>query len=703
MLSVNPDQQSVKQEQVFMNCCCIFNRTKALIIKIEDQVITIRPYFLILQYGLKLLTDMKTIQILFFSVLLPLATVDVVTAKTGTAAGIIRTAASPDDRERLDHYIGMARQLLEKSKGRLQEVNAYLDSATLLCEKRRIDCPSSLSLLKAEYFFQSGDYSSAEEQGNLALEKSESSREYEVHARALNFFGRYYQRTGFFKESIESFTESIYLAQKHKLKGIIPMCYRGQANVYDAAEDLSSYRKNLGLMAEAGYAEGDTTAVMDALLLLGTSLTDKQRDFSKADSILRRCIELALIKGNTFFAAFASANIGWNFYRENMFDSSVVSYENSLKYSTSGNHISISANSFGNLGTINRDLGNNEKAISYYMQSIDNAKKSADWYTLSWVYNDMHQLYLAERDTINAFKNYVLFKQFNDSVIITRSSQGLTEARVRYEADMHNKEVALLSLRLKNNRLLNAGILGFFILAVIIGLLLFRGSKLKDRRRMSEMNRKISELTQVNLRQQMNPHFIFNTLNSIQYFMYQHDKLATNTYMTKFSSLMRKVLENSNHTSIPLRDELDALNLYLELESLRFKDRFDYNISVDEEIDTLLFKIPTMLIQPYVENSICHGLMPKADKGFVKINLRLNEDHIICTIEDNGIGREAAGERTKQKNGNHNSMGTRIVSSRLDLVNELYGTSLKTVYTDLKNDKGEPEGTRVQINIPIMT
>jgi len=647
--------------------------------------------------------NMKAIIVLFISVFLPFGAVNATVVKTGTPAGIIRSTIAPDDEEKLDHFIGMARELLEKSKGKLQEVDAYLDSATLLCEKRKIDCPSSLHLLKAEYFFQSGDYSSAEEQGNLALEKSEGSKEYEVQARTLNFLGRYYQRTGFFKESIESFNAGIDLAQKHKLKGIIPMSYRGQANVYNAAEDLNNYRKNLRLMADAGYAEGDTMAVMDALLLLGTSLTDKQRDFRKADSILRRCVELALIKDNNFYAAFASANIGWNYYRENMFDSSIVSYERSLKYSKLGNQISISANSYGNLGTINRDLGNHVKAIKYYQQSIEQANKVSDWYTLSWVYNDMHQLYLAERDTINAFKSFVLFKQFNDSVIIRRSSQGLTEARVRYEADMHNKEVALLSLRLKNNRLLNAGILGFFILAVIIGLLLFRESKLKDRRRMSEMNRKISELTQANLRQQMNPHFIFNTLNSIQYYMYQHDKLATNTYLTKFSSLMRKVLENSNHTSIPLRDELDALHLYLELESLRFKDRFDYNIIVDEEIDTLLFKIPTMLIQPYVENSICHGLMPKADKGFVKIDLRLNSDHIICTIEDNGIGREAASERTKQKNGNHNSMGTRIVSSRLNLVNELYGTSLKTVYTDLKNDKGEPEGTRVQINIPIMT
>jgi len=201
----------------------------------------------------------------------------------------------------------------------------------------------------------------------------------------------------------------------------------------------------------------------------------------------------------------------------------------------------------------------------------------------------------------------------------------------------------------------------------------------------------------------MNPHFIFNTLNSIQYYMYQHDKLATNNYLTKFSSLMRKVLENSQHTSVPLRDELDALNLYLELESIRFKNKFDYRITVDEEIDTLLYKVPTMLIQPYVENSICHGVVPGEIKGTVTIDLKLEKDYIACIIEDNGIGREAAQAKKMNKDSNHNSLGTQIVSSRLDLVNTLYGTSLKTIYTDLKNENGEPEGTRVEIHIPILS
>jgi len=217
------------------------------------------------------------------------------------------------------------------------------------------------------------------------------------------------------------------------------------------------------------------------------------------------------------------------------------------------------------------------------------------------------------------------------------------------------------------------------------------------------MNHKIAEVTQANLRQQMNPHFIFNTLNSIQYYMYQHDKLATNNYLTKFSSLMRKVLENSQHTSVPLNDELDALKLYLDLEIIRFKDKFTYEITIDEEIDTLLYKVPTMLIQPYVENSICHGLIPAENKGSIKIDLKLKDDYISCIIEDNGIGREAAMIKKNKSENNHNSLGTQIVASRLDLVNALYGTTLKTIYTDLKNKEGEPVGTRVEIQIPILS
>jgi len=436
---------------------------------------------------------------------------------------------------------------------------------------------------------------------------------------------------------------------------------------------------------------------------LGDTTTSERRNFRMADSLVRIGLSVSEKINDSSLIALSLTHLGWNFYLEKMYDSSIYYYEKSIKYSAHAKLYETSANSLGNLGTIYSDLREPEKAIAYYKKGIDQAKKVNDIYELWWIYRDMSNMYLQLKDTSNAFRNYVQFKKYSDIYILKANSEGLADARIRYEADSHKKEVELLSLRLKNNRLLNYGFAGLMLLTVAIGLLLLRGSKLKDKRRISEMNRRISEITQANLRQQMNPHFIFNTLNSIQYYMYQHDKLATNNYLTKFSSLMRKVLDNSQHTSVPLSDELAALNLYLELESIRFKDKFEYKITMDDEIDPLMHRVPTMLIQPYVENSISHGLIPKEGKGFVNIDLKLKDDHILCIIEDNGIGREAAKERNLKREGNHNSLGTQITKSRLELVNELYGTSLLTFYTDLLNENGEPAGTRVEIHIPLIS
>lgn len=594
------------------------------------------------------------------------------------------------------------------SSAKIRQAKECIDSAVMICEKKNIEIPALLHLLLAEYHYNTGDFRSASEEALQALKQSEAADEYQTMARTMVFLGRYYHRTGFYQESIEYYNKSISLAKKNRLIGIIPMSYSGVARLYDTIGDMSEFRKSLNLMAEAAIAENDFKMASDAYYLMGTSycgemVTDKRRDFKKADSLLKKSISIALAHHDTVYANLSMANVGWNFYLAEMYDSSIAYYNKSLKYNFSGNEIGISVNSLGNLGTIYRDLGNYDKAIDYYNRSIILGKKIRDWYNLKWVYGDMSQLYIRLKDTARAFENYVLFKQFNDSLVLKQNSQGLADARLRFEADSNNKELQLLSLKLKNNRLLNYGFSGFILLISAIGFLLFRGSKLKAKRRISEMNRKISEMTQANLRQQMNPHFIFNTLNSIQYYMYQHDTISTNNYLTKFSTLMRKILDNSQQTSIPLSDELTALRLYLDLESIRFKDKFEYKITIDEDIDVLMYKIPTMLIQPYVENSLCHGLAPAEGKGYINIDLRLKDNHVLCTIEDNGIGRDAA-KKIRQKNGDeHNSLGTHITESRLDLVNALYGTDLKIVYTDLKDDQGKATGTRVEINIPILS
>lgn len=616
---------------------------------------------------------------------------------------------SSQDLDAVMSLIRNANKQLSLKEAGLDKVKTYIDSANLICEKKKLDVPAELHLLEAEFFYVAGDLRSASEKATLALDAAEDSKNREALAGTYLFLGKYNRRTGFFKESIENYENAVAIAEKEGLRGIIPLAYMEQAVLFRSVEDYNREIEFFERFIEASNSENDTSLAISGYLELGTRLcgdsaTVAWRDFRRADSLLSICHNLAAIKKDTLLCSWALANRGWNFYIEKMYDSSIYCYESSLKrYSIPGKKYSMASNALGNLGTLYRDLNKPQEAIEYYKKAIDNALKVNSLFNLQWIYMDMSDMYLKLRDTTNAYLSHVLFKKYSDAYNAVRSSQGMSDARIRYEADTRNKELQLLSLRLKNNRLLNYGFTVFIILTAVIGFLLLRGSKLKNKRRLSEMNSKISELTQANLRQQMNPHFIFNTLNSIQYYMYQHDKLATNNYLTKFSSLMRKVLDNSQHTSVPLSDELSALNLYLELESIRFKDKFDFRITIDDEIDPIMHKVPTMLIQPYVENSISHGLIPKEGKGFVSIDLKLNDNCILCTIEDNGIGREASMERNLKREGNHNSLGTRISRSRLDLVNELYGTSLQTVYSDLKDEEGRPAGTRVEIHIPILS
>jgi tetratricopeptide (TPR) repeat protein len=607
-------------------------------------------------------------------------------------------------------YTRLALKMAEK-KPDLVEMKAIIDTAEMLCKNADIELPAILLLARAEYFLFSNDFDNAIREGEMALKKSKNNNDMKVVVKAMNFLGKYYFRTQFYQESIDCYSEAITLSEKFRIKGVIPENYLRLAYVYESLGKLEEMRNHLQMSLKSAADEKDTFRLQIGYYRLGRSylrdtITDKYRDFNRGDSLLKRCLEVSTAFRDTNYMASSLADLGWNLYVEKKYAMAIASYNKSLFYSIpSGKYGKYGnpANALGNLGTIYRDMGVTEMALKFYSKSIEQAMEINDVYDLWWVYRDMSELYLRKRDTSNAFKCYVNYKKFSDKYIISNNSLGLTNAKIRYEADAHNKELELLSLRIRNQRLLIYGSTSLFILCLAVSILIISRSRINARRRISDMNHKISEITQANLRQQMNPHFIFNTLNSIQYYMYQHDKLATNNYLTKFSSLMRKVLENSQHTSVPLRDELDALTLYLDLEKIRFKDKFDYKINIDEEIDCIMYKVPTMLIQPYVENSICHGLMPGEGKGLIKIDMELKNDYISCIIEDNGIGREAAQEKKMKSENNHNSLGTQIVASRLDLVNTLYGTSLKTIYTDLKDENGESTGTRVEIQIPLLS
>ncbi len=225
--------------------------------------------------------------------------------------------------------------------------------------------------------------------------------------------------------------------------------------------------------------------------------------------------------------------------------------------------------------------------------------------------------------------------------------------------------------------------------------------------RINEIHRRNNLLQNVNLykqqslRQQMNPHFIFNTLNSIQLFILEKDPISSHKYLTKFARLMRMTLDNSLYPTIPLRDEIEALKLYLDLEKLRLEDRFDYSIEFGADETILNYKIPTLLIQPFVENAIWHGISLKKDQmGWVKIKLLDNDRSITCIVEDNGVGRQQAGEVRQLRNKEHKSRGSQITQQRIDLLSSMYKERFSISYDDLIDNQGFSLGTRVSIIIP---
>ena len=223
----------------------------------------------------------------------------------------------------------------------------------------------------------------------------------------------------------------------------------------------------------------------------------------------------------------------------------------------------------------------------------------------------------------------------------------------------------------------------------------------KEERVRAEFNKKLANVEMTALRAQMNPHFIFNCLNSIDYYIVKNETKKASEYLNSFSRLIRLILQNSRANYVNLKDELEALGLYVEMESLRFDEHFDYEINVSNEVDVESIEIPPMLLQPYLENAIWHGLMHKKGKGKVALNLVRENGSLKCSIEDNGIGRERAMQLKSRNSTKRKSMGMKITKDRINMINKLYDSNTHVEVIDLKNKDGEALGTRVDLTIPI--
>jgi two-component system, LytTR family, sensor kinase len=305
-----------------------------------------------------------------------------------------------------------------------------------------------------------------------------------------------------------------------------------------------------------------------------------------------------------------------------------------------------------------------KKGLKYYFRALDLAKKAGDNKQISGILKDIANWYADGSDFKNAYDYQKFYEQAIERSLMEAKDSEIRELEIKYEAEKKENEAEMFKLQ-------------------AIGL------QLKA------------------LRAQMNPHFLFNALNSVQHFITSKDNDSATKYLAQFAYLMRQSLEFSNLEVISLEEEIEFLKQYLEInEKLRFEHKLTYKVEVDEEIEEDIYGVPSMIIQPYVENAIEHGIRPK-ENGLVAVSFALkDEDTILCTIEDNGIGREKA-RKLQESDPNfkkHRSLGTKITEDRLKILLNSRGSVDEVVkIIDLKdNETGEALGTRVEVLIPII-
>jgi len=327
--------------------------------------------------------------------------------------------------------------------------------------------------------------------------------------------------------------------------------------------------------------------------------------------------------------------------------------------------------------------------------------KEMMWGLVRRMYYGLYQFNEANKRTENALKYFIEYYNATDTldnIIRSRETMGL---QIKYESERKDQQIETLSLenelkesRLQRNSYFLFGSLGLLIIILMFGYILFRQNKLKTSQQMIILQQKL-------LRSQMNPHFIFNSLSSIQGFIMERNPKTASRYLSRFATLVRNILDSSAEELVPLDKEISTIENYLELQKARYEDKFEYVIEVDETLETETISIPPMLAQPFIENSIEHGFKHKDGKGNIKVRFGLNGNLIRFEVIDDGIGREKAIEILHKQNKDHRSMATDITRERLVILNKKHKKKITLEIIDLKNEAGTGIGTKVVFEIPL--
>lgn len=554
-------------------------------------------------------------------------------------------------------------------------------------------------------------------------------------------FGAYNRRLGNYKEALRYYNQAIESAKQYylssenkKLNRILALQYNSLAVINFEMSDYELSNQNaLTATKIANQYNFTQIELASTIILANIQMHFKQLDLAEKSFLEAKNLSIRL--NDKYRLGVALANLGIiNFLRVEASHTNSKAYLASKKYFFEALEIAKQQNDFTAISARYSNLANVENVVKNY-QSANNFLKEALKYAdlsksklltmqvttslarnylalnntkmsielanmglkmsqemsnekeLPNLYGILQEAYTKEKDFVKALEFQNAQMSAKDSLYTTSTTAKITELQTKYETEKKQKEIEVLTLQ---NQAKEAEIKqkNYLILAITLGILMLLGSfffwnhqrNLKEKQQAAEMQQRL-------LRAQLNPHFLFNCLNSIQRLYIDGKTAQANDFIADFAQLMRDILEKTSRTTIPLYEEIDFIEAHLSLEKRRLGDKFEYEIIMDDEVKNADFSVPSFIVQPLVENALLHGVLPKNQKGKIEISVnQLNDDSLSITVKDDGVGFY----ESMQKAGKHTSKGMELIETRL-------GKKGKMLIKEIKNLNNEILGSEVEL------
>lgn len=579
--------------------------------------------------------------------------------------------------------------------------NSTIDSLQMALKKAKEDSLRVTILNDLSWeLINIGDYANADAKANEAFHLSEKINFKKGASLSLNTIGIIYWYQGDYPKALEYQYKVLKISEETGDKRRIAGSLNNIGNIYHEQGDLSKALEDQYKALKIYEEIGDKPDIANLFNNIGV-IYRKQNNYAEALKFHYKALKIREEIGDKSPVASSLNNIGVLYHEQNNYADALEQYNRALQiFKEIGDKKNI-ANLLINIGNNYFKQKNYHEALSYQEQSLIPAREIGYMEGIKETEKSLSEIYKHLNDDTSALEHYKKYVAVRDTIFNETKSRQIAEMRTKYEVNQKEKEIALLTNEKKLKEIeLYSIILGILLISVLLFVLYNRyhvKQKFIAEKQKLIVEKQLIEIEQRALLLQMNPHFIFNSLSSIGSLIYEDKPQIAVKYLTKFSRLMRLILEYSLEPAIPLDKEIELLKCYVELEQFRFEDQFDFNVSVDPRISNNIL-IPPMLIQPHVENAILHGLNSKSGKGKLEIKISYSTDNIVCQVIDDGIGREKSMQ--KQNETNHKSMATDITKKRLEIINQNNSTPIQLMIEDLKSTEGLAAGTCVTIIIP---